>query len=374
MLLEAPAIRIGGSTAGDVNIQPISNANSARTSLTYYRGAPGGTNQVTVNYRARFFENPFYDAGAPAAQVPDTVGPDQNSIAVPHVSGGTVSLVSGRGAVGNLPDGDINVYGLSLTGLDEAKFDGRGGQNQDYAGLGRGTPPGVNFGSIFSQVSARTGRTILDQTVGSGGDILIYSRGSNGQVLTVADGRVVNNSSSALVSPTGATASATIVGGSLAELITTSGGSQYNASPVVTIYGGGIQEASARALVSSSGTVDRVVPQIIGTGYTTAPTVTLSGGGGSGASAVAFINSLGQLSPFEVVTTATYSSPPTIQIFGDGTGAVARPILSNGSNGTLVGVQIVDPGSNYSSVSAIVLSGGGISSAKNQAQVTLAAG
>jgi len=374
MLLEAPAIRIGGSTAGDVTIQPISNADSARTSLTYYRGAPGATNEVSVNYRARFFENIFYNAGAPGAQVGGNVGPDLRSVAVPHVNGGTVSLVSGQGAVGNLPDGDINVYGLSLTGLDGANFDGRGGQNEDYAGLGLGTPPGVNFGSIFSQVSARTGRTILDQTVGSGGDILIYSRGSNGQVLTVADGRVVNNSSSALVSPTGATASATIVGGSLAELITTGGGSQYSASPVVTIYGGGIQEASARALVSSSGTVYRVVPQIIGTGYTTAPTVTLSGGGGSGASAVAFINSLGQLSPFEVATTATYSSPPTIQIFGDGTGAVARPILSNGSSGTLVGVQIVDPGSNYSLVSAIVFSGGGISNAQNQAQVKLASG
>lgn len=374
MLLEAPAIRIGGSSAGDVTIQPISSASAARTSLAYYRGASGGTNLVTVNYRARFFENPFYNAGAPGAQVGNSVGPDQNSIAFPHVSGGAVSLVSGRGAVGNLPDGDINVFGLSLTGLDGVNFDGRGGLNQDYAGLGLGTPPGVNFGSIFSQVSARTGRTILDQTVGSGGDVLIYSRGSNRQVLTVADGRVVNNTSSALVSSTGATATATIVGGSLAELITTAGGSQYNASPVVTIYGGGIQEASARALVSSSGTVDRVVPQIIGTGYTTAPTVTLSGGGGSGASAVAFINSLGQLSPFEVATTATYSSPPTIQIFGDGTGAVARPILSNGSSGTLVGVQIVDPGSNYSSVSAIVFSGGGISNAQNQAQVKLASG
>ncbi|NBT47271.1 MAG: filamentous hemagglutinin N-terminal domain-containing protein, partial [Actinobacteria bacterium] len=382
MLLEAPAIRIGGSTAGDVNIQPISNANSARTSLTYYRGAIGGTNQVTVNYRARFFENPFYNAGAPGAQVGDTVGPDQKSIAFPHVSGGTVSLVSGRGAVGNLPDGDINVYGLSLTGLDGANFDGRGGLNQDYAGAGLGTPPGVNFGSIFSQVSARTGRTVLDQTVGSGGDVLIYSRGSNGQVLTVADGRVVNNTSSALVSSTGATATATIVGGSLAELITTAGGSQYNASPVVTIYGGGIQEASARALVSSSGTVDRVVPQIIGSGYTSAPLVTLSGGGGSGAAATAFVNSLGQLSPFEVESgsSPTYSYAPTIQIFGSGTGAVARPILSNGTSGTLTGVQIVDSGEGYVTtidgkppVSAIVLSGGGVNS-KNQAQVRLASG
>ena len=374
MLLEAPAIRIGGSTAGDVNIQPISNGNGARTTLTYFRGDAGGTNQVTVNYRARFFENPFYDAGAAGAQVGALVGPDLDSFAVPHVNGGTVSLVSGRGAAGNFPDGDINVFGLSLTGPDGVNFDGRGGLNQDYAGLGLGTPPGVNFGSIFSQVSARTGRTILDQTVGSGGDVLIYSRGSNGQVLTVADGRVVNNNNSALVSSTGATASATIVGGSLAELITTAGGSQYNASPVVTIYGGGIQEASARALVSSDGVVDRVVPQIIGLGYTSAPLVTLSGGGGSDATATAFVNSLGQLSPFEVDSSPTYSFAPTIQIFGSGTGAVARPILSNGTSGTLTGVQIVDPGKDYTSVSAIVLSGGGVSNSQNQAQVRLASG
>jgi hypothetical protein len=269
--------------------------------------------------------------------------------------------------VRNVPDGDINVFGLSMTGVDGAYFDGRGGANTRYAAQGN---PQTASGSLIEQISGRTGRTIMDETIGSGGDYSFFIGGS----YSVEDGRDVTGGASSLTASSGATATTFVTGGAVTSLVTASGGYDYDFAPVVTIYGGGIQEASARALVGSSGTVERVVPQIIGLGYTSAPQVTISGGGGSGAVATAFVNNSGQLSPFEVDSSPTYSYAPTIQIFGSGTGAVARPILSNGTSGTLTGVQIVDPGKDYTSVSAIVLSGGGVSNSQNQAQVRLASG
>jgi filamentous hemagglutinin family protein len=355
MLLEAPAIRIGGSQAADINIDAI-NPLSIRT-LTYQRGSPLAAEAVT--YLPRYFENPFFNATSPT-------GPDIGVDGVPHVEGGTVSFVSARGEVRNVPDGDVNVFGLSMTGLDGAYFDGRGGENTTYAAKDNDAR---SSGSVIFQISGRSGRTILDETIGNGGDYSFFRGGS----YDVVDGRDVTGGLSSLTAPSGATATTGVTGGAVTSLVIASGGYDYSSAPVVTIYGGGIQEASARALVSSSGTVERVVPQIVGTGYTSAPLVTLSGGGGSGAIATAFVNAAGQLSPFEVTTPATYSFAPTIQIFGDGTGAVARPILSNGTSGTLTGIQIVTPGSGYTTVSAIVLSGGGQTTA-GQAVVALAAG
>jgi hypothetical protein len=355
MLLEAPAIRIGGAQAADINIDAI-NPLTDRT-LTYQRGAP--PSPATVTYLARYFENPFFDATS-------EFGPDIGVIGVPHVNGGTVSFVSAKGEVRNVPDGDINVFGLSMTGLDGAYFDGRGGSNSNYAAK---DVPAFASGSIIQEISGRSGRTIMDETIGNGGDVSFFRGGS----YTVVDGRDVTGGASSLTATSGATATAGITDGAVTSLVTAGGGYDYDSAPVVTIYGGGIQEASARALVSSSGTVERVVPQIVGTGYTSAPLVTLSGGGGSGAIATAFVNAAGQLSPIDVITPATYSFAPTIQIFGDGTGAVARPILSNGTSGTLTGIQIVTPGSGYTTVSAIVLSGGGQTTA-GQAVVALAAG
>ena len=358
MLLEAPAIRIGGAQAGNIRIEPLDTDRE----LVYTVG--GITTDVA--YFPRYFENPFFNASVATS---DSIPTGANVSGVPHVAGVSVSLVSGRGGVSNQPDADISVTTLGMTGVDEALFDGRGGANTTYAAS--------ESGSDIFQIAGRTGRTVLDQTIGNGGDYSFYIGGG----VFVVDGRTVTGGASSLTSSSAATASTTVAGGQVVSIAPVATGYQYNYDPVVTVYGGGIQEASARALVGSSGEVDRVVPQIIGFGYTSAPLVTLSGGGGSGATATAFVNSLGQLSPFEVDSSPTYSYAPTIQIFGSGTGAVARPILSNGTSGTLTGVQIVDPGVGYETtidgkppISAIVLSGGGVSNSQNQAQVRLATG
>jgi filamentous hemagglutinin family protein len=358
MLLEAPAIRIGGAQAGNIRIDPL----TVQRVPQYLIG--GATTATDITYQPRYFENPFYSGTVATQNQTPTV-----LAGVSHVDGGSVSLVSGLGGVSNQPDGDINVTTFGMTGLDQAFFDGQGGATTTYAG--------TTSGSVVAQINGRTGRTVLDQTIGNGGDYSFYID----SVLTVVDGRTVTGGNSFLSSSSAATASTTVLGGQVVSIAPVATGYQYNYDPVVTVYGGGIQEASARALVSSSKTVDRVVPQVIGSGYTSAPLVTFSGGGGSGAEATAFVNSLGQLSPFEVDSTPTYSYAPTIQIFGSGTGAVARPILSNGTSGTLTGVQIVDPGVGYLTttdgkppISAIVLSGGGVSNSQNQAQVRLASG
>ena len=117
-------------------------------------------------------------------------------------------------------------------------------------------------------------------------------------------------------------------------------GEGYEAPPTVTISGPQGSGAVARAEVS--GYVQKLGVSGVGSGYTSTPTVSITGGGGVGAQAVAFKNANGQISPFEVVGAPSYLSVPTITITGDWQGATATAILSNGTSGTLLGIQVVN--------------------------------
>ena len=94
---------------------------------------------------------------------------------------------------------------------------------------------------------------------------------------------------------TGAKAIAQIVGGSLAAVIVTDGGSGYS-SVSVNLSGGGAA-AAAKAAVNPEDIVDRRVTKVTvadpGTGYATKPTVTISGGGGTGAQGIAELGTWG---------------------------------------------------------------------------------
>ena len=299
-------------------------------------------------------------------------------------SGATAEVASINGAGGVLtvnvltPGSDyITVPTLDLTasgdGLAVASLPIQGLAVQsvviDSAGLGFVNNPNVSF----------------DTNVGSGA-----------QVTAVVNGTAVNG---------------------VAEIAPTGGGS-YTASPVVTFYGGGIQLASARALLneatllsSGSSGVASVVPQIIGSGYISAPTVTITDplGVGSGAEAVAFINTQGQLTPFSMSSLGDgYTAPPTVTLSGGGgVGAVARADVSgyvktvqvtsgsggsgytseptvvitggNGfgaravatidGSGTVIGVTITDPGYGYTARPTIAFTGGGGAGAQATSQI-----
>jgi hypothetical protein len=78
------------------------------------------------------------------------------------------------------------------------------------------------------------------------------------------------------------------LGGFVALIPVTSGGSGYTSTPTVTLSGGGGSGATATATIDPGGAiVTSITVTNRGSGYTSAPTVTISGGGGSGATASA---------------------------------------------------------------------------------------
>jgi filamentous hemagglutinin family protein len=145
------------------------------------------------------------------------------------------------------------------------------------------------------------------------------------------------------------------------------GGSGYGSAPEVALYSGGIQQGAARAVVNDYGQIGVIAAVQAGEGYKTAPTVSISGGGGVGAVASAVLNANGQLTPYNVTAGGpVFHSTPTIEVIstdGKGGGAVARPIMQgNGTSLSLVGIQPVDAGQNYTPGSTVLvkISGGGV--------------
>lgn len=82
------------------------------------------------------------------------------------------------------------------------------------------------------------------------------------------------------------------------------GGTGYTTAPTVSLTGGGGTGATATATVSG-GTVTGITVTAAGSGYTSAPTVSFTGGGGTGASAAAVIS---DGSDFVFPTTRSYIS------------------------------------------------------------------
>jgi filamentous hemagglutinin family protein len=357
-MLEAPAIRIGGTQTGDIRIQPLNEfagGGVRNLTLTTVNTAPTANTTTTVSYVPRYFEQPFFDAQR------NTTTPRQPSSGqgFPHVSDGFVSLVSTRGEVRNLPGGDVNIGTLSLTGVDGVYFDGRGGSN--YAE----TDGATATGSLVGSLAGRVGRTIQDITVGSGGDYTVYLPVSG---IDVEDARNVTGVSSLLV-PQSAAAVAVITGGAVSALnldtvvssITITSGGSYAAVPDVTLSGGGGSGASATANMGI-----RITPATVGsggTGYTTA-SVSLVGGGGSGATATATLTG-GAVTAITITSSGSgYTDVPEIVIDGDGTGAAAT-LAANPL--TLVAVNLLSQGTGYTSAPTVAVPGGAVSAAATSA-------
>jgi filamentous hemagglutinin family protein len=357
-MLEAPAIRIGGTQTGDIRIQPLNEfagGGVRNLTLTTINTAPTANTTTTVSYVPRYFEQPFFDAER------NTTTPRQPSSGsgVPHVSGGFVSFVSALGEVRNLPGGDVNIGTLSLTGVDGVFFDGRGGGN--YAE----TDGATATGSLVGSMAGRVGRTIQDITVGSGGDYTVYLPVSG---IDVEDARNVTGVSSLLV-PQTAAAAATLTGGAVSALnldtvvssFSVISGGSYAAVPDVTLSGGGGSGASATANMGI-----RIAPATVdngGTGYTTA-TVSLVGGGGSGATATATLTA-GAVTAITITSSGSgYTDVPEIVIDGDGTGAAAT-LAANPL--TLVAVNLLSPGTGYTSAPTVAVPGGAVLAAATSA-------
>ena len=267
-----------------------------------------------------------------------------------------MALVSGKGEVRNVSGGDVNLFGLSMTGVDGIFFDGQGGTGS-YAALSQDT----SRNSILFYISGRVGRTLDDITVGNGGDAS-FRLPAYTQV--VNDGRFANTPFvTDFVTSQYALGYGTVSGGSLTSLVPTAGitritvssneRGQYLSVPGVMLDGGGGQAASALAQMGI------LVPTILsaGTGLTPGDyTISALGGGGSGASIQVTVGSAGTITSVQFDTTTAgvqqigtgYTSQPTFDLTQLG-GSGASLGWANGDPFLQVStVQIQNPGIEYS--------------------------
>jgi FtsP/CotA-like multicopper oxidase with cupredoxin domain len=109
----------------------------------------------------------------------------------------------------------------------------------------------------------------------------------------------------------------------------------------------------------AAGAVTRVLTTAPGNNYAVAPTVTIVGGGGTGATATAGLNPCGGVT---LLTTGSgYTSVPTVTIGPPGAGGVQATAVATISGGGVNAINMVEPGSNYSTTVAptVTITGGG---------------
>ncbi len=111
-------------------------------------------------------------------------------------------------------------------------------------------------------------------------------------------------------------------------------------------------------ITGAAGAITKIMTTAPGNNYAVAPTVTIVGGGGSGATATAGLNPMGGIT---LLTTGSgYATPPTVTIGAPGAGGVRATAVATISGGGVNAINIVEPGSNYSTTVAptITITGG----------------
>ena len=151
----------------------------------------------------------------------------------------------------------------------------------------------------------------------------------------------------------GASATAVVVNQAVSRVLINDGGTGYTSKPEITIVGGG--GAGAVAEASVRGPIKNVNITSEGTEYTSSPTVTLSSG--TGAQAQAIVNN-GRIISIAVINAGNgYTTPPTVEIYGDGFGAVAKAVIdTDGENaGRVTSITINNRGINYTSGTTVIV-------------------
>lgn len=153
---------------------------------------------------------------------------------------------------------------------------------------------------------------------------------------------------------TGATASATRIGGSISSINVLTAGSGYTTPPKI-YFNGGTSNAAAATVTVSAGKIDlNVTVSNQGIGYYSAPEILFFGGGGSGATATATI-SAGKIDSIVITNVGSnYTSAPTLYFTGTSDWCcAATPVLYKNTvssiiiNSIIDTVRIIDPGKGY---------------------------
>ncbi len=148
------------------------------------------------------------------------------------------------------------------------------------------------------------------------------------------------------------------------SIAVTNGGANYATPPTVVLTGGGGSSWVVNSVVSK-GSVTEILLSGVGAGYTAAPNVTISGDG-TGAAAVAVLDPLGSgtISKINITyggvgyTAATVVIAPPVCTPGP-TCVQATALATVEPPGAVVGIQVVNPGTGWTSAPAVSFSGGG---------------
>ncbi len=298
------SVRVRNRTAATVNLSVEKVSSFA---------APVGQDQITaavpLTYRTFNTTTAQYEFTPVTAEIPVVIGPQS-----------TVELFFG-------------VDRAQITGATDAL----------YASLLRFTDGG-NLMDVYLPVSARvtslSGLWIGDVTVSNVLNQTPAQRFKVDVTRTVPTAVVLTGGAGS-----GATATATVSGGTVTALTVGSGGSGYTVAPAVVISNGGGTGATATATISG-GVVTGLTITNAGSGYTSNPTVTLAVG--AGATATATIAG-GVITALTVTNGgANYTVPPSVTFTGTpGSGATATATIANG---VVTGLTLATGGSNYAPV------------------------
>jgi FtsP/CotA-like multicopper oxidase with cupredoxin domain len=178
-------------------------------------------------------------------------------------------------------------------------------------------------------------------------------------------------------SGTGATASTSLNGTAVGGITIISQGSGYTSAPAISIGLPGSGGTQALASSTINGFVSGITLTSAGNGYTTAPTITLTGGGGTEAAASALLGVSGAITGFNITNGGSrYLTNPSVNLTGgSGTGATASAVVTGGvvtainvntggsgygllakeTSTAVVGIQVTNPGSGYTSAPTVTL-------------------
>ncbi len=198
--------------------------------------------------------------------------------------------------------------------------------------------------SVVGGSGAATTLTVLQ--IGSGGSVVAVSINNAGNYSTLPSLTAVTTT----VLPGGGVGCTVNLIMGLSAIAVGTGGSNYTASPKVTVSGTGV-DATAVSIVTA-GSVSAINVTAAGNGYTAIPTVSLTSGTGATAIAVLQPSSVGGL----IVTDNggdTYTAEPAVTITASGAGAVAGQVYMKVNS-----AAIVNSGTGYIAGDSLLITGG----------------
>jgi hypothetical protein len=202
-------------------------------------------------------------------------------------------------------------------------------------------------------------------TIRKGGGVAVTAKigtGATAVPITDASGTITDITVLTSGGGTGAAATPSITGDSVAGTSGLSGGSGYGSQPTISFTGGGGTGAAASANISG-GAVTSITITAPGAGYTSAPTLVFNNtgtGGGSGASATAVLEVHTYLTSIALNSGGTgYTSAPVIVFDNVGTNGSGATATATTLDGIITGVTLTAAGSGYTSLPAISFFGGG---------------